>query len=80
MAVIYLHRISTLYESLQSEDGKAETAEVFRTLVDQVTLVPNEAELAILLRGDLAAILRFVANKKNPAPLSESGICASCFR
>jgi site-specific DNA recombinase len=35
-------------------------------LVDQVTLVPDEAELAIVLRGDLAAILRFAANKKNP--------------
>ena len=47
---------------------------MFRTLVDQVTLVPNEAELAIVLRGDLAAILRFAANKKTPAVLSEAGV------
>ncbi|RWO24876.1 MAG: recombinase family protein [Mesorhizobium sp.] len=73
MAEIYRQRISTLYESLQSEDGKAEAAEVFRTLVDQVTLVPTEDELAIVLRGDLAALLRFAANKKNPDVLSEAG-------
>jgi site-specific DNA recombinase len=74
MAEIYRQRIGVLYESLQNEDGKAEAAEVFRTLIDQVTLVPNEAELAIVLRGDLAAILRFAANKKNPGVLSEAGV------
>jgi site-specific DNA recombinase len=39
-------------------------------LADQVTLVPAAAELAIGLRGDLAAILRFAANKKKPDVLS----------
>ncbi|MGY4363169.1 hypothetical protein ACVWZ3_000129 [Bradyrhizobium sp. i1.3.6] len=74
MAEIYRQRIAALYESLQNEDGKTEAAEVFRTLVDQVTLVPDKAELAIVLRGDLASILRFAANKKNPDVLSEAGV------
>ena len=74
MAEIYRQRIAALYEGLQNEDGKAEAAEVFRTSVDQVMLVPDEAELAIVLRGDLAAILRFAANKKNPDVLSEVGV------
>jgi site-specific DNA recombinase len=74
MAEIYRERITTLYESLQIEDGKAEAAEVFRTLVDQVTLVPDQGQLAIVLRGDLAAILRFAANKNNPDVLSEAGV------
>ena len=74
VAEIYRQRIAALYEGLQNEDGKAEAAEVFRTLVDQVTLVPDEAELAIVLRGDLLAILRFAANKKNPDVLSEVGV------
>ena len=47
-------------------------AQVFRALVDQVTLVPKTEELAVVLRGDLAAILRFVACKKNPDFLSEA--------
>ncbi|MER9395771.1 MULTISPECIES: recombinase zinc beta ribbon domain-containing protein [unclassified Mesorhizobium] len=66
LAEIYRQRISTLYESLQSADSKAEAAEVFRTLVDQVTLVPAEDELAIVLRGDLAAILRVRGEQEKP--------------
>ncbi len=74
MAEIFRQRIAALYESLRGEDGKAEAAGVFRTLIEQVTLVPNEAELAIVLPGDLAAILRFAANKNNPDVLSEAGV------
>ena len=43
-------------------------------------LEPPPQELAIVLRGDLAAILRFAANKKNPDVLSEAGVLAPCFR
>ncbi len=74
MAEIYRQRISALYESLQGDDGKAEAAEVFRKLVDRVTLVPEGDKLAIVLRGDLAAILRFAASKKNPDILAEAGV------
>jgi site-specific DNA recombinase len=73
MAEIFRRRISALHESLQGDDGKAEAAELFRTLVDQVTLVPDADKLAIVIRGDLAAMLRFAADKKNPA-LSEGGV------
>ena len=34
--------------------------------------MPEDGELAIVLRGDLGAILRFAAGKKNPAFLSEA--------
>ena len=73
MAEIYRQRISALHESLQSDDGKAEATEISRSLVDQVTLVPEAQGLAIILRGDLAAILRLAAGKKNPELLSEAG-------
>ncbi len=72
MAQIYQDRIGQLYENLQHEDERAQAAEVFRTLVDQVTLVPENGELAIVLRGDLGAILRFAAGKKNPDFLAEA--------
>ncbi len=39
---------------------------------DHVTLVPEDGELAIVLRGDLGAILRFAAGKKYPDFLSEA--------
>jgi hypothetical protein len=38
-----------------------------------VTLVLETEALAIALRGDLAAILRFASGKKNPSFLSEAG-------
>ncbi|WP_236840788.1 hypothetical protein [Bradyrhizobium sp. CCGE-LA001] len=58
--------MAALYESLQSDDAKGEAAEVFRTLVDQVTLMPEAEELAIVLRGDLAAILPVCGRQKEP--------------
>lgn len=50
--------------ALRTPEGRAQAAETFRSLVDQVTPVPNNGELAIVLRGDLGAILRFAAGKK----------------
>jgi hypothetical protein len=41
--------------------------------VDQMMLMPDAEEPAIVLRGALAAILRFAANKKSPDLLSEDG-------
>ena len=66
MASLYAQRIGQLYENLQDEDGRARAAETFRSLINQVTLMPDNGELAIVLRGDLGAILRFAAGKKNP--------------
>ncbi len=74
MAEIYHQKIAALYRELQSEETKAQAAEAFRSLVSRVDLVPEGGTLAILLRGDLAAILRFVAGKKNPDVLSEVGV------
>ncbi|MGK9234022.1 hypothetical protein KXS07_20985 [Inquilinus limosus] len=39
-----------------------------RSLVDRITLVPENGTLSIVLRGDLAAILSFAANSKKAAP------------
>ncbi len=72
MAALYAQRIGQLYEHLQDEDGRTRAAETFRSLVDQVTLVPDNGELAIVLRGDLGAVLRFTAGKKNPDFLAEA--------
>ena len=74
MAALYRQRIAALCESLGEKEGKVEAAEVLRTLVDQVALVPDGNKLAIVLRGDLAAILTFAANKKRPDFRSEAGL------
>ncbi|ARC36771.1 recombinase family protein [Paracoccus yeei] len=72
MAALYAQRIVELSENLQHEDSRAQAAGILRALVDQVTLVPEDGELAIVLRGDLGAILRFAAGKKDPDFLSEA--------
>ncbi|GAB1714972.1 MAG: Recombinase [Nitrobacter sp.] len=74
MAEIYHQKIAALHRELQSGKTEPQAAETFRSLVNQVDLVPDGGTLAIVLRGDLAAILRFVAGKKNPDVLSEAGV------
>ena len=72
MAEIYRSRVAALHEALLQDEAKAEAAETVRALVDQVTLVPENGELAIVLRGDLAAMLSYAANKK-PGAVSGAG-------
>ena len=74
MADIYQKRIGSLYESLQAEETKTEAAERLRTLISQITLQPADGELAIILRGDLAAILQFAAHKKNATVHPDSSV------
>ncbi len=74
MAEIYHQRICALYGNLQNEETTTQAALTFRSLVDQIELMPEDNDLQIVLRGDLAAILRFAAAKKNPDVLSEAGV------
>ncbi len=66
MAEIWRQRITELHGALNDEASKAEAFTLLRSLIDRVTLVPNDGELAIELRGELAAMLAFSANKKRP--------------
>ncbi len=67
MAEIWRQRIADLHEALQEESTKAEAFEALRSLIDRVMLVPEDGQLAIELRGDLAAMLTFSENKTRPA-------------
>jgi hypothetical protein len=66
MAEIYRSRVAALHKALLSAETKAEAAETVRALV------PENGELAIVLRGDLAAMLSYAANKK-PGAVSGAG-------
>ncbi|PZQ96115.1 MAG: hypothetical protein DI533_16880 [Cereibacter sphaeroides] len=72
-------RIGQLYEPLQDGESGSQAAETFRPLIDQVMLVPDNGELAIVLRGDLDATLRFAAGEKNHDFLSEVETCTTCY-
>lgn len=45
MAEIYRQRIDQLYEALQEDAEHGKAAEIFRSLVEQVTLMPDNGEL-----------------------------------
>ncbi len=72
MAHVYQDRVGKLYENLQREEDRGPAVQILRSLIEQVTLMPDNGELAIILRDDLGAILRFAAGKKNPDFLSEA--------
>ncbi|MEO1536744.1 MAG: hypothetical protein AAFR73_03345 [Pseudomonadota bacterium] len=72
MARMYQDRVAKLCENLQSEEDRGAAVDVLRSLVDEISLVPENGELSIVLRGDLGAILRFAAGKQNPDFLSEA--------
>lgn len=74
MTEVYRQRIAALHERLQSEETKAEAANILRGLVDQITLQPEGKGPAIVLRGDLAAMLSFAENTKKPGLLGETGL------
>ena len=70
LAQIYRERISSLSEALGRSDTRSEAAEAIRSLVSGVELKPEDGKLAIVLRGDLAAMLSFAAHKKKPGAIA----------
>lgn len=79
MLEIYRQRIWTLYKSLQSEDGEAGAAEVFRTLVDQVTLVPPKTSWRLCFAATLQRCRGPPANRKTPTSFWRLGFWVPCF-
>ncbi|SFQ59498.1 Recombinase zinc beta ribbon domain-containing protein [Nitratireductor indicus] len=80
LAKFYHREIATLHMQLGNEETRAHAAERIRTLVSRIDLVPDSEELAIVLRGDLAAILTFACGKKNPAFLAEAEVLEGLLR
>ena len=72
MARMYQDRIAKLCENLQSEEDRGAAVDVLRSLVAEISLVPQNGELSIVLLGDLDAILRFAAGKQDPDFLSDA--------
>jgi site-specific DNA recombinase len=57
MADLYRAKVENLASALQREDTRLEAAEMLRGLVDSIVLIPDEGQLRIELRGNLAAML-----------------------
>ncbi|WP_350339843.1 hypothetical protein [Pararhizobium gei] len=74
LAKYYHKEIAALHDQLGNEEMRAMAADKLRTLVSRIDLVPDGAELVIVLRGDLAAILTFASGKRKPDFLNEQAI------
>ena len=66
MAMVYRERVTELHRALGHDDGRAEAAEVLRSLVKEIILMPEEGELAVAVSGDLAGILHVATSGTLP--------------
>jgi hypothetical protein len=57
MADLYRSKVEELAAALQREDTRMEASEMLRGLIDSIVLTPDEGQLRIELRGNLAAML-----------------------
>src|SRR4029453_6622171 len=57
MADLYRAKVESLASALQREDTRLEASEMLRGLIDSIVLMPDEGQLQIELRGNLAAML-----------------------
>jgi site-specific DNA recombinase len=67
MADLYRSKVEELAAALQREDTRLEASEMLRGLIDSIVLTPEEGQLRIELRGNLAAMLS-AAQKTRRSP------------
>jgi site-specific DNA recombinase len=57
MADLYKSKVEELAAALQREDTRLEASEMLRGLIEAIVLTPQDGQLRIELRGNLAAML-----------------------
>ena len=64
MADLYRQKVTALAEALEHPETRTEASEALRGLIDAIVLTPNQGELQIELKGNLAAMLGAAKNAK----------------
>ena len=64
MADLYRQKVTALAEALEQPETRTEASEALRGLIDAIVLTPNQGELQIELKGNLAAMLSAATNAK----------------
>ena len=67
LAEVYRRKVEKLTQALNKEELRTEAAEILRSMIQAIRLVPEDGELAIELVGELAGILA-LTNEKSPRP------------
>src|SRR5262245_59653809 len=70
MADLYRSKVEELAAALQREDTRLEASEMLRGLIDSIVLTPEDGQLRIELRGNLAAMLA-AAQKTKRSPTGD---------
>ncbi|HUZ33494.1 MAG TPA: hypothetical protein VMV19_15525 [Xanthobacteraceae bacterium] len=73
MATFYREQVGRLYEALQgdTETIRLQASAVLRSLIESIVLTPEDGELKIDVRGDLAGILTIALKRKPTSTSSE---------
>ena len=74
LAEVYRQRVERLHDALRDPATRDEAFAQIRTLIDEIRLVPENGELRIELRGELAGILALAAHRKKPGGLTAAGL------
>ena len=64
MADLYRQNVTTLAQALEHPETRTEASEALRGLIDAIVLTPDQGELQIELKGNLAAMLGAAQNAK----------------
>ena len=64
MAGLYRQKVTALARALEQPETRTEASEALRGLIDAIVLTPNQGELQIELKGNLAAMLGAAHNAK----------------
>jgi hypothetical protein len=71
MADLYRQKVTTLAQALERSDTRTEATEALRGLIDAITLTPEQGELRIELKGNLAAMLSAATNAKRSPEIGD---------
>ena len=64
MAGLYRQKVTALAQALEHPETRTEASEALRGLIDAIVLTPDQGELQIELKGNLAAMLGAAQNAK----------------
>jgi hypothetical protein len=64
MADLYCQKVTSVAQALEHPETRTEASEALRGLIDAIVLTPNQGELQIELKGNLAAMLGAAQNAK----------------
>jgi hypothetical protein len=74
LAEIYHQRVEHLHEALHDGTTRDEAFELIRSLIDEIYLVPEDGQLRVELRGELAGILALAADSRSSAAFRLPGL------